>query len=154
MKRLEDFIKILEALRIEDVDFILIGGIAVIIHGFPRFSEDVDIVIKMNEDNIAKIRNALLKLYKDEDIKEITFDELSSYSVLRYISPNEDIIDIIGNLGESYNFNNIDFTEIEIEGKYYKVATPKVLIDMKSNTYREKDKTDLLFLKNLIANQG
>lgn len=34
---------------------------------------------------------------------------------------------------------------IEQEGIKVKVATPKALINMKSSTYREKDKLDLIF---------
>ncbi|HPO63327.1 MAG TPA: hypothetical protein PK762_09650 [Candidatus Kapabacteria bacterium] len=39
---------------------------------------------------------------------------------------------------------------MELEGIKVKVATPKALVEMKSNTYREKDKLDLLFLKELL----
>lgn len=72
MKSAENFIGILDALRSEDVDFIIISGIAVILHGMPRFSEDVDIVIKMTENNICRIRKVLNLLYDDKDIKEST----------------------------------------------------------------------------------
>ena len=150
MKSAENFIGILDALRSEDVDFIIIGGIAVILHGMPRFSEDVDIVIKMTEENISRIRKALNLLYSDKDIKEITFNELENYSVLRYISPNNDVIDIIGNLGEAYNFENIAYEHIEFEGRKFKVATVESLISMKSNTNREKDNLDLLFLRTKL----
>ncbi|NLO18334.1 MAG: hypothetical protein GX121_00395, partial [Ignavibacteria bacterium] len=76
--------------------------------------------------------------------------ELKNYAVIRYISPDNDIIDIVANLGEAFHYENIEFKEMEIEGIKVKVATPKALINMKSSTYREKDKLDLLFLKELI----
>ena len=154
MTEINNLLSVVEALQKEGVDFIIIGGIAVIIYGMPRVSEDIDIIIKMNEQNIRLIRSALSKLFEDNDIKEITFDELRNYAVLRYISPNNDIIDIISNLGETFKYSNIEYNIIDINGHQFKVATPKALIQMKSTTYREKDELDLLFLKQLIAKQN
>jgi hypothetical protein len=151
MNTISNFLTILESFQQEGVDFIIIGGVAVILHGMPRYSEDVDIIIRMNDENISKIRTALSKLYKDESIKEITIDEIKSYSVLRYVSPFNDIIDIVGNLGEAFNFENIEFQEMEVDNKIFKIASIKTLIDMKSNTYREKDMLDLLFLKSKLS---
>jgi len=153
MSEINNIIKIAQSLLNEGVDFIIIGGIAVILHGMPRVSEDLDIIVKLNSDNIQRIRKSLTSLFNDEDIKEITLDEIENYSVLRYISPDNDILDVIGNLGEMYNFDNVEYNYIEINGHSFKVASPKALIQMKTNTYREKDKLDLLFLKQLTKNQ-
>ena len=150
MTEIKQILSIVDALQREGVDLIIIGGIAVILYGMPRTSEDIDIIIKMNEQNISLIRSALNKLYDDNEIKDITFEELSNYAVLRYISPNNDIIDLISNLGEAYDYNNIECNTVELEGIKFKVATPKALIQMKSITYKEKDKLDLLFLNELI----
>jgi len=153
MSEINNIFKIAQSLLNEGVDFIIIGGIAVILHGMPRVSEDLDIIVKLNSDNIQRIRKSLLSLFNDKDIKEITLDEIENYSVLRYVSPENDILDIIGNLGEMFNYDNVEFNNIEINGYSFKVATPKALIQMKANTYREKDKLDLLFLKQLTINQ-
>ena len=150
MSELSNILKIIEQLEKEQVDFIIIGGMAVILYGMPRTSEDLDILVKMKSENIQKIRNALSNIFSDSEIKEITFNELKNYAVIRYISPDNDIIDIVANLGEAFHYENIEFKEMEIEGIKVKVATPKALINMKSSTYREKDKLDLLFLKELI----
>ena len=154
MSEISDFYRILEAFQKENVDFIIIGGIAVILHGMPRASEDLDIIIKMETGNISRIRAALRKLFNDDDIKEITFEELHDYSVLRYVSPNDDMIDIISNLGEAFNYENVKYKIMEIEGNRFKVASIKSLIDMKSGTLREKDNLDLLYLNELKKKQG
>jgi len=46
MSEISNYLKILNALQNEAVDFIIIDGIAVIFQGMPRASEDLDIVIK------------------------------------------------------------------------------------------------------------
>jgi predicted nucleotidyltransferase len=150
MSDLNHIFSVLEALVSEGVDFIVIGGIAVILHGMPRVSEDLDLVIKMNPENIKKIRKALNSIFIDDEIREITFSELKSYSIIRYISPDDDVIDLIANLGEAFDFNNIEYLTLEIEGVKVKIATPKALINMKTNTNREKDTLDLLYLRELI----
>ena len=150
MSEINHIDKIFKAFQNEGVDFIVIGGIAVILYGMPRVSEDLDLVVNMNNENIENIRKALNSLYNDDNIKEITFYELKNYSVLRYISPDDNIINLIANLGEAFDFNNIEFSIMEIEGKKIKIATPKALLTMKSLTFSEKDKLDILFLKELI----
>ncbi len=153
MTEINNILRIIDALEKEGVDFIIIGGIAVILYGMPRTSEDLDIIIKMTEENVARIRAALSKIFDDNEIKEITYNDLKSYAVVRYISPENDIVDIISNLGEMYDYDKIDFEVLEIDKVRLKVAAPKSLYFMKSNTYREKDIQDLAFLKELILKQ-
>jgi predicted nucleotidyltransferase len=56
---LEDFIKVLEALEKHEVDYILIGGVAVILYGMQRLTRDVDVFLKSVPENIDKLRKAL-----------------------------------------------------------------------------------------------
>ncbi len=150
MNDLNNILKILDSLQSEGADFIVIGGIAVILHGLPRVSEDLDIIINHGEENLSFIRKGLYKLYNDTDINEITINALENYSVIRYISPENDIIDIILTLGEAYDYKKIEYEIMDIYGKKIKVASVKSLIEMKSKTLREKDQLDLLFLKELF----
>ena len=41
-----NFIKVLKSLTEKDVDYILIGGVAVIFYGLERLTRDIDIFIK------------------------------------------------------------------------------------------------------------
>jgi len=45
------------------------------------------------------------------------------------------MIDFISNLGEAFNYNNIEYKIMEIEGYKFKVASINSLIDMKSSTF-------------------
>jgi len=44
------------------VDFIVIGGYAVAVHGFPRATKDIDICPKASEDNLERLSAALAEL--------------------------------------------------------------------------------------------
>jgi predicted nucleotidyltransferase len=53
------FRTLLEVLLDDEVEFILIGGVAGIIHGSARATGDLDVVYNRTKDNIAKIVSAL-----------------------------------------------------------------------------------------------
>jgi hypothetical protein len=57
-----DLRALLAALVRGDVDFVVIGGIAVGAHGFVRATEDLDLVPAPDRDNIDRLVNALVRL--------------------------------------------------------------------------------------------
>ena len=50
---------LLERLLEHEIDFVLAGGLACVVHGSPLVTQDIDICISINEDQVAKSRNAL-----------------------------------------------------------------------------------------------
>ena len=53
------FEKLLVVLADANVDFVLVGGLAVTLQGYVRFTEDVDILIDSNPGNVAKLLEVL-----------------------------------------------------------------------------------------------
>ena len=148
-----EFLTLLKTIDEYDVEYILIGGVAVIIHGFDRLTQDVDLFIRNTPGNIEKLRIALHSLYQDEDIEEITKDELENYPVIRFGTPKEFYIDIMARIGQAFTFDDLEFEIVEYQGVNIKVATPETLYKLKANTYREKDKLDLNFLRDIIESK-
>lgn len=152
MRRYFDtFLKVIDALAKAEVEYVLIGGYAVIIHGFPRFTEDMDLFIRLEQDNVARLRHALNDVFHDMSLDELTTDEIDQYPVIRYGAPNGFIIDIIARIGEMYAYEDIEYQEIEIDGHLLHIATPEMLYRMKQGTVRPQDQRDAAFLKELIA---
>lgn len=149
----EKFMQILSALNEHKVDYVLIGGFAVILYGFNRPTEDIDLMLQLMPNNVDNLRKALRAVFDDDAIFEITANDLEEYSVIRYGTPDDFYIDIIARIGEAFSFKDIEYKVIEIKGVPLKVATPEMLYKMKKNTYREKDQMDLLFLKKLIRDK-
>ena len=52
--RKTDFQDIVEALNRAQVDFIIVGGIAVIEHGYGRNTYDIDLVIRLAPDSVVR----------------------------------------------------------------------------------------------------
>lgn len=149
---LEKVPKIIESLNRNEVQYVIIGGYAVILHGYLRATEDLDLVLLMTEENINKFQKALKEMYDDKDIDEINYNELSEYSVIRYGTPDNFYIDIISRIGERFDYNNISIKEQVIDDITFKLATAESLYEMKKNTFREKDKIDIRFLKEKLKN--
>jgi len=145
-----EFLKVLKAMEDEGVDYILIGGFAVILHGLPRFTVDMDFFVKMAENNIQKLRRALYLTFGDSEIEELTFDELQKYPVIRYGTPNGFHIDIMAQLGEIAIYEDLEYEIMEVEGQKIKVATVESLLKLKEATIRPEDKADARFLIELL----
>ncbi len=147
----EKFLHVLEAFGEEEVDYILVGGFAVILHGMPRLTQDIDVFVKMNPENINKLQKALHRVFPgDESINEITIDELNRYSVIRYGSPGGFYIDIMARIGEVATYDDIEYETIIVDGISIKVATAEKLFQLKKDTLRIEDKRDAFFLSELM----
>ncbi|HET53996.1 MAG TPA: hypothetical protein ENN33_02125 [Ignavibacteria bacterium] len=142
--------KIIKSFDVNEVEYVIIGGYAIILNGFLRATEDIDILLKMTPDNLKKFQKALREVYDDTEIDEINFEELSKYSVIRYGTRDNFYIDIISKIGKEFSYDNIEIMEKKVEDIVYRFASPKSLYQMKKLTYREKDKLDIVFLKNLM----
>lgn len=56
---LADWIELCESLNAHDVDFLVVGGQAVIAHGYPRLTKDLDLWVRPTRANGARVIAAL-----------------------------------------------------------------------------------------------
>ncbi|MBI1846803.1 MAG: hypothetical protein HY294_10495 [Candidatus Rokubacteria bacterium] len=54
-----DFKSVLRVLATSDVEFILVGGVAAVVHGSSRLTRDVDVVYRRSAENIERLALAL-----------------------------------------------------------------------------------------------
>lgn len=154
MSQFNEYMRVLKAFEKQHVDYILVGGFAVILFGLQRLTRDIDIFVKMVPENIEKLRKALHALFEDPSIEEITLSDLEEYPVIRYGTPNGFCIDILARLGEVATFDDLEYEVVEIQGTQIKLATPEALYYLKKDTVRPEDKIDAMFLKELINRRG
>lgn len=145
---------ICKAFDSEGVSYVLIGGWAVIIHGFPRLTKDIDFLIDDTEENVGKIKNALGKVFNDKSIDEIRLNDVAEYSVVRYVSPDGITIDLMARIGEFADYKSVSrhIVIFEILGNEIPVLDVETLIKLK-DTIRDKDKMDLAFLKEKLKKE-
>lgn len=69
------YIEVLSALDKHNVNFILVGGLAVGFHGYARYTGDMDLWLEPSHENMSKLSNSLIELGYD---KETTISILAS----------------------------------------------------------------------------
>jgi hypothetical protein len=68
--------KVLTALEREGVKYVVFGAVALALHGLPRATEDLDIFIAPEPDNIERLKVALRSVFNDPCIDDITAKDL------------------------------------------------------------------------------
>jgi len=144
------FLEVIDALEKEKVDYVLIGGFAMVLYGMPRATQDIDIFIKNQKENIDRLQKALFSVFNTKNIFEITYSEFQNYPVIRYGADEGYYVDILTNIGSSFSFEDLIIEELTVEDHKIKIASVETLYKLKEKTLRAIDKSDLLFLKQLL----
>ena len=149
-------LRICEEFNREGVDYVVGGGFAVILHGFPRLTDDIDFFIDPSAGNVARMKKALKTLYDDKAIDDIRPEDVNNYSVVRYGTPEGFYLDIIGKVGEIADFPVIKkgSVHLEIEKVRIPVCGVKTLLKLKENTARPVDRQDAIFLKEKLSRRN
>jgi hypothetical protein len=141
--------KVAAALEREGVRYIIIGGIALNLLGLVRTTEDLDIFVAPERDNLERMKAALRSVFADPDIDEISTDELlGDYPAVQYTPPEGAFqLDILTRLGEAFQFQDLEPVRVELDGQPVWVASPRTLYRMKKGTVRPKDWGDATALR-------
>ncbi len=131
----------------------LVGGVAVGLHGFERATNGFDLFVRTSEVNVARLRRALDAVFHDPSIAEIDASDLAGeYPTIRYGPPEADfVIDLLGRLGSAISFDDLEFQMMEIEGVPVRVATALTLYRMKRETIRPIDRIDAEVLRDAFG---
>lgn len=144
MDALDDALRVIASFNEADVDYVVVGGTALNLHGLIRATEDLDVFVRPDAANIARLRQALGAVWADPDIEQITAEDLcGEYPAVRYGPPEGTLyLDILTRLGEATRFEDLEFEERVVLGVRVRVATPRTLYRMKRNTVRPIDRSD------------
>jgi hypothetical protein len=119
---------------------------------YTRRTMDVDLIVAADAENEAKVFAALSTL-PDKAVRELQPGELQQNNVIRVA--DEIVVDLMRTAG------GIDYAEAakdvvvrEVDGVPIPFASPRLLWRMKAVTHREKDASDLVFLRQRFAERG
>ena len=133
--------RVLAALEEAGARYVVFGAVALNLHGLPRATEDLDIFIAPDRDNIERVKAALRTVFVDPCIEEITAEDLlGEYPAVQYVPPEGRFhIDILTRLGELFEFADLASERVDFEGVSVPIVTPETLYRMKKGTVRPKD---------------
>ena len=133
------------------VKYIMVGGVAVNLHGFSRMTKDIDIWINDTKENRIKLGLAFAQFgYEDLNLEDFQFipgqtgfnigSGLSLYVLIRMVGL------------EGYSFEEcLEMASIaEIEGVSIPFLQINQLIANKKAVNRSKDQVDVIELENII----
>jgi hypothetical protein len=132
----------------QNARYVVVGGFAIIHHGFIRATEDIDILIDGDPANQQRVKKAL-EILPDKAILELGDEDFRTYMVVRV--SDDILVDVMtAACGIDYNEASKSVEITEIEGAAIPFATPQLLLRMKQ-THRENDAADRIFLHRKIA---
>lgn len=142
--RLQNLAEVCRRLNQQGVKYVLVGGFAVLIHGFERATRDIDFVVDPSDENIEKVRVALKDLLP-EATAEMRLGDVRDYVVLRLIGEDL-VVDLIKEIGAmDYEKIILDSFVEEVDGVPILVAGLDSMIELKKGI-RDRDQRDYLFL--------
>ena len=148
---LDDLLFLCRCLNEAGAKYLVIGGWAVIQHGFDRTTSDVDLLVEAGPDNFQRLRQAMLKL-PDGAIREVQPNDLDEFVVVRV--GDEFVVDLmIRSCGIEYNEASRDIEWIKVRDVVIPFANAQLLLRTKQ-TQREKDALDRAFLAELLKQKS
>lgn len=152
-----NFLSLLRALHDAEVEFVLVGGLAAVLHGAPIHTYDVDVVFARNAANIGRLLAALESL---DAIYRIQPERRLRPSASHLAWPgHQNLItrfgplDLLGTIGGDLGYEELrpHFVEMEIgEGVRVQVLNFEKLIAIKEQLGGEKDRTVLPVLRRTL----
>ena len=120
-----DLVVLCRALNQEDARYVVIGGFAIIHHGFIRATEDVDLLIDADPDNQARVKKAL-EVLPQKAILELGADDFRKYTVVRV--SDEVLVDVMtAACGIDYKEASRFIEVAHVQGVPTPFATPQLL---------------------------
>ena len=145
----DDFRDFITALNNQQVEYILVGGYSVILHGYSRTTGDLDIWVNKTKENYLKIAKTFLEFGMSLfDMTENNFLENPAHNVYTFGRPpvSIDIMTEVKGLIFDAAFKEAEM--VEIEGLQIRLIHYDDLIKSKKYSARAKDINDIENLNN------
>ncbi len=146
----EDLARIARSLNDHGVRYAVIGGFAIIHHGFARATNDIDLLVDPSPENVERIRQALAVL-EDRAALDVRPTDIAEYNVVRIA--DEIVVDLIGSAaGVTLADIAAEMEHSEVDGVPVPYPSPAALLRTKQ-TVRDKDVQDRDFLEALLREE-
>lgn len=144
------------------VRYLVVGGVAVNLHGINRLTHDVDLMLALDADNLRRFVS-VAKRYSFKPVVPVKVDDLADAEKVRDWIENKGMlafglrpqnaadptVDILVNPPIDFESAYLRRVVAEVAGLKVPIAAVADIIAMKTGTGRDKDKSDIQALKRL-----
>ena len=158
--------ELLKSLSEARVDYVLVGGLAVQLHGYLRSTFDIDLVLAMNDENLTRFigvaRGFGMKpvipvdidaLRDARQIEQWHRDKGMLAFALREPQAGGNVIDILVRPEITYERLLENAVEAELSGSKVRIAGIADLLVMKRAANRPKDRLDIEALEKILRGE-
>ena len=152
-----DIVELARVLNEHQVRWVLVGGMALILHGGHHVTTDCDLAFEKMQANLESMKVALERLgarpQRAPEEGEFPLDFSILMAPFMHLKSEVGDIDLINRLPGIDSFNGLydRAVEVEIMGEMVRVASIEDLIAMKSTSDRPKDRQHVEELKSLMS---
>lgn len=153
--------RLLEQLLEADVQFVIVGGVAAVLHGSTLLTRDLDICIPLGSPNLLALQTALRSLNprirEGSEFVPLELDEARAGAVKNlYITTDEGRLDCLGFIQGVGDFEAVlaESVELDLGGYTCRVLGLEALIRAKEATGRPHDLQTVVQLKALQERRG
>jgi hypothetical protein len=138
----KDWRAFIESLNSNGVEYLIVGAVALAHHGLPRYTGDLDVLVRNTPENAQRLERLLQDFgFGGLGLKQADF--VNSYQVIQLgLPPNR--IDLLTSMtGVSFDEAWAGKVEAEFEGMKFHILGRQALIRNKQATRRAQDIADL-----------
>jgi predicted nucleotidyltransferase len=158
-----DFHSIFKRLNKQKIDYLIVGGLAVNLHGVPRMTYDIDIMISLEAKNVSKLITKLTNwgyrpkvpinpMELADETKRNFWVQEKGMKALNFYSDKLPIgeIDIV--IDSPISYNELKERAVMIELQEEKIPTVSIhdLIELKLKSGRKQDIADAEYLRMIL----
>lgn len=145
----DDLKRLVRALNEAGADYLLIGGYALLAHGYQRTTVDIDVLLPPDRGVGERVKRALLVLADRSaaDLDERWFEDAETIRVA-----DEIVVDLMFSAGgETYETLKAHAVSIDLDGVPLRTLDLEGLLKTKALSDRPKDIADRQLLERVIA---
>jgi hypothetical protein len=145
--------KLLVALARAEVDYAVVGGLAVIFNGYARLTLDADIIVDDTPANLDRLLHTLGE-WGEGWARELSVDDFAAEEgAVRLVEDFE--LDIFTRLrGLAWQDFQPRLRFLEHGGSNIPYLSPQDLLHCKENSAREKDQLDVIAMRKVIEQEN
>ncbi|MGH7977718.1 MAG: DUF6036 family nucleotidyltransferase [Limisphaerales bacterium] len=148
-----EFEKLLAGLARSGIDFAVVGGLAVILNGYPRLTVDADILVGPAPGNLRGLLKHL-ESWGEGWARELKAEEFVLAAGAIRVSEDFDLDIFVTMGGKTLDDFRPNLRFFESGGVRIAFLSPADLIFLKKDSWREKDQLDVSAMREILAREA